>query len=32
MTNTTVQEIGEINPRLFGAVVRSTFEIAEGGI
>ena len=32
MTNTTVQEIGEINPRLFGAVVRTTFEIAEGGI
>ena len=32
MTDTIVQEIGEINPHLFGAVVRSTFEIAEGGI
>ena len=32
MTDTIVQEMGEINPRLFGAVVRTTFQIVEGAI
>ena len=32
ITDTKVQEIGEINTHLFGAVIRSTFEIVEGSI
>ena len=32
LSNTVVQDIGEINPHLFGAIVRTTFEIIEGGI
>ena len=32
MTDTVVQEMGEINPHLFGAIVRTTFQIVEGAI
>ena len=32
MSNTIVQEMGEVNPHLFGAVVRTTFQIVEGAI
>tara|TARA_R110000824_G_scaffold9415_10_gene42188 strand:- start:2400 stop:3437 length:1038 start_codon:yes stop_codon:yes gene_type:complete len=30
MTDTIVQEMGEVNPNLFGAIVRTTFQIVEG--
>ena len=32
MTDTIVQEMGEVNPHLFGAIVRATFQIVEGAI